>query len=157
MSFWDSLRSIGNSLPFTGGITSSIWGDPSQEKHQRSFDQAKQMLDKQRAYNMDARGNMLNQGALAFGPRNQMLGQMMGQRGPDAQAMDLSQILKNPMGQAQQDDIRNAAFGGGGSPQQPGQFKPVMPNPNTQGPTTGPSMGQGQMGVSGWSQPMWKR
>ncbi len=108
MGLFDFGRKFFNSMPFVGGITSSIWGDPTQEAHQRSFEQSREDLAKQRAYMMDARMNAMNQGALAFGPRNQMLGQMMGQSGP---AMDLSQMLQNPMSMAQQNDIRTAAFG----------------------------------------------
>lgn len=142
MSFLDWGRNLFNNLPIVGGLTSSIWGDPDQERVQDAYKQSQQDLAKQRAYNMDARTNMMNQGALAFGPRNQMLGQMMGMQGP---AMDLSQILKNPMSQAQQDDIRNSAF-----PQQPtgGGFQ--VPPPGPPSPRgTGASMGQGSMGLNG--------
>ena len=108
MGFLDWGRNFFNSLPVVGGLTSTLWGDPQQEAMQKAFEQTQQELRKQRAYNMDTRANMMNQAQLAFGPRNQMLGQMMGQQGP---AMDLSAILKNPMSQQQQDDIRTAAFG----------------------------------------------
>lgn len=117
-------RDFLNSIPVAGGLLSNLWGDPDQEAHQRSYRQAQEQMAKQRAYQMQARTNMMNQGAAAFGPANQMLGQMMGQRGPGAQALDLSQILKNPMGGQQQNDIREAAFGGGqvpGNPQMMGR------------------------------------
>lgn len=107
MGFLDWGRNFLNSMPLTGGITTSLWGDPDQERVQKAFEQSQQDLAKQRAYQMDSRSNMLSQGALAFGPRNQLLGQMNGQEGP---LMDLSQILKNPMSQQQQQDIRSAAF-----------------------------------------------
>lgn len=110
MSFFDPFRSFINSLPVVGGVTSSLWGDPSQEAVQHAYGQAQQEQRKNRAYNMDARMNAMNQGALAFGPRNQMLGQMMGQQGP---AMNLDPMLQNPMTMAQQNDIRAQAFGSG--------------------------------------------
>lgn len=107
MGAGDSFRNFGNSLPFVGGMMSSIWGDPEQEAAQRAYRQAQEAMKKQRFYNMEARNNMMSQGKLAFGPRNEMLGQMMGQQGP---AMNLDYILKNPMGLEQQADIRAAAF-----------------------------------------------
>lgn len=108
MGFFDFGRSFINGLPLVGGITSNLWGDPSQENMQRAFQQAQADMAKQRAYNMDGRMNAMGQGALAFGPRNDMLGQMMGKQGP---AMDLAPMLKNPMPYQQQQDIRTAAFG----------------------------------------------
>src|SRR4029450_2503522 len=105
MGLFDFGRKFFNSMPLVGGITSNIWGDPSQEAHQRSCEQSGEDLAKQRAYMMDARMNAMNQGALAFGPRNQMLGQMMGQSGT---AMDLSQMLQNPINMAQAHEISNA-------------------------------------------------
>lgn len=108
MGFGDWIRGVGNSIPIMGGMLSSIWGDPSQEAHQRSFDQAQQLLAQQRANQMQGRMNAMNQAALAFGPRNQMLGQMMGQQGP---AMDLGPMLRNPMPDNQVDQLRRAAFG----------------------------------------------
>lgn len=108
MSVWDFTRNLFNSLPVTGGITSALWGDPNQEAMQRGFQQSREELARQRAYQMDSRMNAMGQAASAFGPRNQMLGQMMGMGGP---AYDLSQILKNPMTNRQQDEIRDAAFG----------------------------------------------
>jgi len=111
MGFLDFGRSFLNSLPVAGGVLSSLWGDPSQEAHQRSFEEARRRMAQQRSGMMDSRMNAMNQGALAFGPRNQMLGQMMGQRGPGAQAMDLNPMLQNPMSAQMQGDIRQAAFG----------------------------------------------
>jgi|KBSSwiStaDraftv2_1062776.scaffolds.fasta_scaffold255977_2 hypothetical protein len=108
MSFWDFGRRFVNGLPVVGGITSNLWGDPSQEAVQDAYGQAREEMAKNRSYNMDARMNAMNQAALAFGPRNQMLGQMMGQQGP---LMDLTPMLQNPMSQAQQNDIRTQAFG----------------------------------------------
>ena len=108
MSFWDFGRRFVNSLPGVGGITSSLWGDPSQEAVQDAYAKAQEEQAKNRSFNMDARMNAMNQAALAFGPRNQMLGQMMGQQGP---LMDLNPMLQNPMSQAQQNDIRQQAFG----------------------------------------------
>lgn len=138
MGFLDFGRSFINSLPGVGGITSSLWGDPSQEAHQKSYERAQQMLAQQRSNMMDSRMNAMNQGALAFGPRNQMLGQMMGQQGPNAQAMDLAPMLQNPMSPSMQGDIRQAAFGsappqnappgyGGGPAQTSGAFSGVGP------------------------------
>lgn len=126
MGFLDWGRNFFNGLPLVGGITSSIWGDPDQENVQDAFKKAQQDLARQRAYQMDSRTNMLSQGAAAFGPRNQMLGQMMGERGPDAQAMDLDRILKNPMSYQQQDDIRTAAFGDGRPKPAPTQPTPTF-------------------------------
>lgn len=111
MGFFDFGRNFINSLPGIGGITANLWGDPSQEGVQKSFDQAQQQMAMQRSNMMDARMNAMNQGALAFGPRNQMLGQMMGQQGPDAQAMNLQPMLQNPMSPGMQGDIRQQAFG----------------------------------------------
>lgn len=129
MGFLDFGRQFLNNLP-GGSLLSNLWGDPSQEAHQKSFEKAQQMMAGQRSNMMDARMNAMGQGALAFGPRNQMLGQMMGQQGPGAQAMDLTQMLQNPMPNQMQTDIRTAAFGSappmsappgmGGQPQAPG-------------------------------------
>ena len=140
MGFLDFGRSFLNSLP-GGGVLSSLWGDPSQEAHQKSYEQAQRMIQQQRSNQMDARMNAMNQGALAFGPRNQMLGQMMGQRGPDAQAMNLAPMLQNPLPISQQQDIRKGAYGsappanappgmGGGPAQTGGAFTGVrQPDP----------------------------
>lgn len=111
MSIFDFGRKFINGLPIVGGITSNLWGDPSQEAMQQAFGDARQQMATNRAYNMEGRTNAMNQAALAFGPRNQMLGQMMGQRGPNAQAMDLTPMLQNPMSPSMQGDIRQAAFG----------------------------------------------
>jgi len=127
-AFTDFGRKFLNSLPGAGGVLSSLWGDPSQEAHQRSFEEAQRMMREQRSNMMDARMNAMGQGALAFGPRNQMLGQMMGQEGP---AMDLNPMLQNPMPQNMQTDIRTAAFG-------------AAPPPNAP-----PGMGGGQAKVGG--------
>jgi hypothetical protein len=108
MGFFDFGRKFINSLPIAGGITTSLWGDPSQEGVQDAYKHAQEEQAKQRSYMMDARMNAMNQGALAFGPRNQMLGQMMGQQGP---LMDLGPMMQNPMSAAQQNDIRTQAFG----------------------------------------------
>lgn len=110
MGFFDFGRRFINGLPGVGGITSSLWGDPSQEGVQDAYKQAQQEQEKMRAYMMEGRMNAMNQGALAFGPRNQMLGEMMG-KGPGQDAMDLGPMLQNPMPQQQQTDIREAAFG----------------------------------------------
>lgn len=135
MGFFDFGRSFLNKMPFTGGLTSSLWGDPAQEDVQQSFDQAQQMMAQQRSGMMDSRMNAMNQGALAFGPRNQMLGEMMG-KGPGQNAMDLDPMLQNPMSAAMQGDIRQQAFGsappqnappmaGGGPAQTGGAFTGV--------------------------------
>lgn len=108
MGLFDFGRKFINGLPVVGGVTTNLWGDPSQEAVQRAFGQVRQDMDRQRAFNMDARMNAMNQGALAFGPRNEMLGQMMGKQGP---AMDLAPMLQNPMPYQQQQSIRQAAFG----------------------------------------------
>lgn len=110
MGFFDWGRGLINKIPIYGGIASAIWGDPGQEAHQKSLGQAKEEEEKMRAYMMDARMNAMNQGALAFGPRNQMLGEMMG-KGKGQNAMDLQPMLQNPMTMAQQNDIRTTAFG----------------------------------------------
>ncbi len=109
MGFFDWGRQFLNNLP-GGGVLSNLWGDPSQEAHQKSFDQAQQQMAQNRAFMMDGRMNAMNQGALAFGPRNQMLGEMMG-KGPNSQAMDLAPMLQNPMSDQHQSSIRQAAFG----------------------------------------------
>lgn len=111
MGFLDFGRSFINSLPGVGGITASLWGDPAQEGVQKSFAEAQKQMAAQRSGLMDARMNAMNQAALAFGPRNAMLGQMMGQHGPNPQAMDLTPMLQNPMPQSMQQDIRQQAFG----------------------------------------------
>ncbi len=129
MGFFDFGRKFINSLPGVGGMATTLWGDPSQEAHQRSFEQAREEQEKMRAYLMDARMNAMNQGALAFGPRNQMLGEMLG-KGPGQNAMDLGPMLQNPMTQAQQNDIRQQAFGNTNTP-------PAVPNPAFGGPQPG--------------------
>lgn len=108
MGFFDFGRRFINGLPGVGGVMTNLWGDPSQEGVQDAFSQAQQQQQMQRANMMDARTNAMNQSAMAFGPRNQMLGQMMGQQGP---LMDLGPMLKNPMPQGMQNDIRQQAFG----------------------------------------------
>lgn len=110
MGFFDFGRKFINGLPLVGGVASSLWGDPSQEAVQKSFEEAQQLMAKQRANMMGTRMNAMNQGALAFGPRNQMLGEMMG-KGQGQNLMDLGPMLQNPMPQNMQDDIRNQAFG----------------------------------------------
>lgn len=117
MGFFDWGRGFINSLPIVGGVTSSLWGDPGQEDVQDAYKKAQQEQEKQRAYMMQGRMNAMNQGALAFGPRNQMLGEMMG-KGQGQNAMDLQPMLQNPMPQQQQTDIRTAAFGQTMSPQE---------------------------------------
>lgn len=113
MSIFDFGRKFINGLPLVGGITSNLWGDPSQEAVQKAYGQAQHEQALNRSDMMDARMNAMNQGAMAFGPRNQMLGQMMGQQGP---AMDLGPMLQNPMPQQMQSRIRDAAFGPQGAP-----------------------------------------
>ncbi len=108
MGLFDFGRKFINGLPIVGGVTSNLWGDPSQEGVQQAFEDAQRQMQMQRSNQMDGRMNAMQQGALAFGPRNQMLGQMMGQQGP---AMNLDPMLQNPMPQQQQNDIRTAAFG----------------------------------------------
>lgn len=138
MGLFDFGRKFLNSLPVAGGVLTQLWGDPTQEQHQKSFEQARQMMGQQRSNMMDARMNAMNQGALAFGPRNQILGQMMGQRGPNAQAMDLKPMMQNPMPPGMQGGIRQAAFGsapptnappgfGGGPAGSSGTFTGGMP------------------------------
>lgn len=129
MGIFDFGRKFINSLPIVGGITSNLWGDPGQEDMQAAFGQARQEQALNRAFNMDARMNAMNQSALAFGPRNQMLGQMMGQQGP---AMDMAPMLQNPMSQAQQQHIRQAAFGSAppGPMGSAGTFDPRTLDPN---------------------------
>lgn len=113
MSFLDFGRKFINSLPGLGGVTTALWGDPSQEAVQKAFGQSREEMAKNRSDMMDARMNAMNQGAMAFGPRNQMLGQMMGQQGP---LMDLGPMLQNPMPAQMQSRIREAAFGPGAAP-----------------------------------------
>lgn len=115
----DPIRNFLNSIPFVGGMFKGILGDPEHEAMQRAMEEAKQVLTRERAFNMQGRINAMNQGALAFGPRNEMLGEMMG-KGPGQNAMDLQPMLQNPMPMVQQDEVRAAAFGGmQPAPQQP--------------------------------------
>lgn len=132
MGFFDWGRGLINKIPIYGGIASAVWGDPGQEDHQKSMAHAQREEEKMRAYMMDARMNAMNQGAMAFGPRNEMLGEMMG-KGQGQNAMDLAPMLQNPMPQNMQNDIRTTAFGGA-PPQQP------------------PPMGQGQGAFTGTGQ-----
>ena len=118
MGVLDWGRSFVNKIPVAGGLASSLWGDPGQEGVQEAMAKAEEEKKKQRAYMMDARMNAMNQGALAFGPRNQMLGEMMG-KGPGQNAMDLDPMLQNPMPQAMQNDIRQQAFGQAPPPNAP--------------------------------------
>jgi len=107
----DKGRNFLGGLPFVGGMFKGLFGDPEQEAMQRAMAEAQQQMAQQRSGMMDSRMNAMNQGALAFGPRNQMLGQMMGQKGPGAQAMDLTPMTQNPMSSGLQGSIRQAAFG----------------------------------------------
>ncbi len=110
MGIFDWGRGLINKIPIYGPIASAVWGDPSQEAHQKSLQKTKEEQERERAYDMEARMNAMNQGALAFGPRNQMLGEMMGM-GKGQNLMDLSPMMRNPMPQGQQNDIRQKAFG----------------------------------------------
>lgn len=134
MSLWDFGRRFTNSLPLVGGVSSALFGDPGHEDMQAAFQKAQQDLARNRMYNMDARMNAMNQSAMAFGPRNQMLGQMMGQQGP---AMDLQSMMANPMPMAQQQDIRQAAFGNQVAPPPNGAPNMGMFDPRTVGPYRG--------------------
>jgi hypothetical protein len=107
----DKGRNFLGGIPFVGGMFKGLFGDPEQEAMQRAMKEAQQQMAKMREYQMGGRMNAMNQGALAFGPRNQMLGEMMG-KGPNSQAMDLAPMLQNPMTAAHQASIRDAAFGG---------------------------------------------
>lgn len=106
----DKGRNFAGGIPFVGGMFKGLFGDPEQEAMQRAFAEAQQKMAMQRNNMMDSRMNAMSQGALAFGPRNQMLGEMMG-RGPNSQAMDLAPMMQNPMSQGMQSGIREAAFG----------------------------------------------
>lgn len=110
MGFFDWGRSLVNTLPGVGGLTTALWGDPSQEGVQDAYKKSQQQMAQNRANMMDARMNAMNQGALAFGPRNQMLGEMMGM-GKGKNFMDLTPMMQNPMPQTMQNDIRTQAFG----------------------------------------------
>lgn len=140
MGFFDWGRSFINSIPIAGGLTSQLWGDPGQEGVQQAYGQAQDQMAKYRSGMMDSRMNAMNQGALAFGPRNQMLGEMMG-KGPGQNLMDLDPMLQNPMSQAMQGDIRQQAFGPAGPPGQPPPMagQPGQPPPmnNVGGAFTG--------------------
>lgn len=120
MSFFDFGRRFINGLPGVGGIMSNLWGDPGQEGVQQAFEQAQEQMRMQRANQMQGRMNAMNQAALAFGPRNDMLGQMMGQQGP---AMNLAPMLQNPMPMNQQNSIREAAFGSAPPSQPPPMYQ----------------------------------
>lgn len=113
---WDSYRGFVNGLPFVGGMTAGLWGDPSQEAVQEAYKQAQEQQRRDRAYAMQGRMNAMDQGALAFGPRNQMLGEIMGNRNGQP-AFDLEPMIRNPMPRMQQEEIRRAAFGDNTSPQ----------------------------------------
>lgn len=134
MGLFDWGRGLINKIPVYGGIASAVWGDPGQEDHQRAMAKAEEEKKKQRAYMMDARMNAMNQGALAFGPRNEMLGEMMG-KGPGSMAMDMGPMLNNPMPQAMQNDIRQQAFGQAPPPNAPPPMAgpPGQPPPNNVG------------------------
>ncbi len=141
MGFFDFGRKFINGLPIVGGITSNLWGDPSQEGVQDAYQKAQEEQAKQRAYMMDARMNAMGLGMQAFGPRNEMLGEMMG-KGPGQNAMDLNKMAINPMSSAQQQDIRNAAFGNPQQAQQqqmqqPQQSPPYGMDPRQQTPPWG--------------------
>lgn len=107
----DKGRNFLGGLPFVGGLFKGVFGDPEQEAMQRAMKEAQLKIAQQREYQMGGRMNAMNQGALAFGPRNEMLGEMLG-KGRGNPAFDLAPMLKNPMTDAHQASIRNAAFGG---------------------------------------------
>jgi hypothetical protein len=111
----DQMRNFLNGIPFVGGMFKGLLGDPEHEAMQRAMAEAKEVLTRERAFSMQGNVNAMNQGALAFGPRNEMLGEMMG-KGPGQNAMDLGPMLQNPMPMGQQEEIRAAAFG---APEQP--------------------------------------
>lgn len=138
MSLWDFGRKFMNAIPIQGAFTSALWGDPSQEGVQDAYGKAQEEQAKQRAYMMDAQMNAMNQSALAFGPRNMMLGEMMG-KGPGQNALDLTPMLQNPMSLPQQQDIRQQAFGGAAPPSAP----PPMAPPGTYNQVGGAFSGTG--------------
>lgn len=98
----DSGRSFLNSLPIAGGIFEGLFGSPEQEAHARELARVKAAYE---AYRPEMQANrfgaMQNQSA-AFGPMQQLMGQMYG---PGAQ-MDFSKIVQNPFANSQNPKMR---------------------------------------------------
>lgn len=99
------MRSFVNSLPVVGGVFESIWGSPEQEAKQAAMEQAKQAMFAYRPMAMDTRMNAMQNSAAAFGPMQQLMGQMYGQ---GAQT-DMSKLISNPFPDRMQDDMRQMA------------------------------------------------
>lgn len=95
-------RSFMNSLPVAGGLFESLWGSPEQEAHQKSMEQAKQAMFQYRPWAMDAGMNVMNNQAAAFGPMQQLIGQMYG----NGAQMDFGKIIQNPFSAEHQANIR---------------------------------------------------
>ncbi len=92
-NWWDKTRSGMNSIPIVGGLTSSIFGDPDQEDHQANLERAQAQINGYRPQAMQGRMNAMNQGALAFGPLNQLMGQMYGK----GAMQNMKPMMQNPM------------------------------------------------------------
>lgn len=95
-----------NSIPIVGGLSTAIFGDPNQEAHQQQLAQNKADIAAYRPEVLRARLNAMNQGALAFNPLNNLMGQMYGQ----GAQMDMKQMMQNPF--ATSNRSYKDAFGG---------------------------------------------
>lgn len=112
---WDKTRSITNSLPIVGGLSSAIFGDPNQEDHQKQMEAAAQRIKQYRPMAMQGRMNAMNQGSLAFNPLNELMSQMYG---PGAR-QDIQGMNKNPLPRQEQDRAYMEAFGHPAPPSAP--------------------------------------
>jgi hypothetical protein len=112
-------RSFFNSLPVAGGLFESLWGSPEQEAKQKAMAEAQQAMFAYRPVAMDARLGAMNNMSAAFGPMQQLMGQMYG---PAAQT-DMSKLIGNPFSEQAQAEMLAKAQGPG-----PGRTTP-MPAP----------------------------
>jgi hypothetical protein len=127
----DKGRSFAGNLPFVGGFSKSLLGDPAEEAHQKAMQQVAAAAAQRRPEMMQSRMNAMGQMSQAFEPMNRMTAEMNGM-GPDARMMDIQAMTQNPMSQGMQDQMYQSAFGykappGRGAP--PPGFAPGMTPP----------------------------
>lgn len=98
MAFW-------NEIPLVGGLLGGIFGNPEQEAHEKALKRAQQEMFQYRPEALDARMNAMHSMAGAFGPANNMMGQMYG----SGAQMDVGSMIQNPFSPEAQARMRAMA------------------------------------------------
>jgi type VI protein secretion system component VasK len=106
----DKGRSFAGNLPFVGGFSKALLGDPAEEAHQKAMQKVAAAAAQRRPEMMQSRMNAMGQMSQAFEPMNRMTAEMNGM-GPDARMMDIQSMTQNPMSQGMQDQMYQSAFG----------------------------------------------